>query len=279
MSDEPTADAGLESLPVAEARAPARGWAVSLLEGRPWLEVASRATLLLASPPRVSWLTAAQVVALQPESWLLVDRADVRGLPPAQREPLAIHGVLVGDTTAGALVVLVAEAAELLIEGATRRSLEVRWTLAHAEPLHDPLRRMETLGRALGALPRGGEERVLRPLYLQVREALDSLATGSLPALGELAAAVSRLACVLDSGLHPPLEWLALEARSTALGGRLGGWLDDLVRASGGDADALRRVLASREGVARMLAEPIRELVGAADWLTAPRAYALRPPR
>jgi hypothetical protein len=259
--------------------APARAWAVRHVERAPWAGVAARASLLLVSPPQAPWADPEAIGGALPAAWLIVDRADVRGLPPAQREPLAIHGVLIEDVPGGALTVFVAEAVELLFEGVTRRAIEVRWTLSHSEPLHDPLHRLDSWGRALSALPRDGEERVLRPLFLQAVEALDALATGGLPAAGEAAAAVSRLVCVLDSGLHPPVEWLALETRGTALGTRLASWLDDLARAAGGDTDAFRRAISARDGVRRTLAEPTKERIGAADWLTGPRAYALRPPR
>lgn len=277
MPDDSAADAAFAA--VHTARVPARAWVAAQLERAPWNEVAVRSTLLVASPPRASWMTADLIEDTTPVAWLLIDRSDVRGLPSTQREPLAIHGVFVEETPEGTVVVLVAEAAELLIEGVSRRSLEVRWILAHAEALHDPLRRLETLWRALSALPVGGEERILRPLYLQASESLAAFPGGALPAFGELAAAVSRLACVLDSGLHPPVEWLATEARTTALGARLGGWLDDAAHAVGGDSDVLRRVMAARDGVVRMMSEPIKELLGAPDWLTAPRTFALRPPR
>lgn len=257
----------------------AKSWALALLEEAPWFETRARAALLLVGPPTAPWLRSERADAARAGAWLLVDRADVRGLPPAQREPLAKDGVLVQETPGGELVAMVVEALELLVAGTGRRAIEARWTIAHAEPLHDPLRRHESFTRASNVLPRDGDERVMRPLFLQLVESLRGLATGGLPAGGEAAAAAYRLASVLELGVHAPVEWLALDAADLPLIVRLRGWLGDLASAGRGDEEALRRALVAADGVQRAFAEPLRERFGAPAWLTAPTAFSLRPPR
>ncbi len=257
----------------------AKTWAIALLEEPPWSETRARAALLLTGPPSTPWLTSELAEAARPAAWLLVDRADVRGLPPAQREPLARDGVVVQDSPRGELVAIVVEALDLILAGTGRKAIEARWTAAHAEPLHDPLRRYETLQRAAGVLPRDGEERVLRPLFLQLVDALRGLSTGGHPAAGEVAAAAYRLASTIETGVHAPIEWLALDGDEMPLIVRLRSWLADLPGVGAGDVDALRRVLASSDGVLRTFAEPLKERLGAPAWLTGPTAYSLRAPR
>ncbi|MCC6238220.1 MAG: hypothetical protein IT299_11720 [Dehalococcoidia bacterium] len=262
-----------------DARERARTWALALLDDTPWPETRTRAALLLAGPPVASWVTPAHIEGGQPSAWLVVDRIDVRALPPAQREPLAKDGVYLQSTPRGELVAIVFEALELVLDGVGRRSLEARWTLAHAEALHDPLHRHEQLRRAAAVLPRDGEERAFRPLYVQLAEAIRGLGTGTLPAAGEAAAAACRLVGVLEEGMHAPVEWLASDAAETDLGRRLRIWLDDLAAAAHGDDGARRRALAAGDGVLRTFAEPIRQRIGQTPWLTSPLAYAMRPPR
>ncbi len=257
----------------------ARTWALALLDTAPWSETRARAALLLTSPPNAPWLTPALADAARAAVWLLVDRADVRGLPPAQREPLARDGVVVQDSSEGELVAIVVEALDLVLAGTGRRAIEARWTVVHSEPLHDPLRRHEALQRAAGVLPRDGEERVLRPLYLQLVDSLRGLPTGGHPASGEVAAATYRLASAIETGVHAPIEWLALDSADMPLLVRLRTWLGDLASSGAGDTEALRRVLASSDGVLRTFAEPLRERLGAPPWLTGPTAYSLRAPR
>ena len=269
MVDDPTID----------ARERARAWALGLLDEAPWTETRARAALLLVGPPVASWVTAAHIDAGRPATWLVVDRIDVRALPPTQREPLAKDGVFHQPASGGEFVVVVFEALELVLDGVGRRSLEARWTVAHAESLHDPLHRHEQLRRAAGVLPRDGEERALRPLYVQLAESIRGLGTGTLPAAGEAAAAACRLVSVLEAGMHAPVEWLASDVAETDLGRRLRLWLDDLAAAAHGDTGARRRALAASDGVLRTFAEPIRERIGQTPWLASPLAYALRPPR
>lgn len=269
MADEPTIDAP-ES---------ARTWALGILDEAPWSETRTRAALLLVGPPAATWLTPELQEATRPAAWLIVDRVDVRAMPPAQREPLAKGGVFVHAGADGELVAIVYEALELVLDGVGRRSLETRWTLTHALPLADPLRRFDILRRAAGALPHDGEERALRPLYLQLAESIRGLATGALPAAGEAAAAACRLASLLEHGTHAPIEWLAADTAETPLGLRLRSWLVDLAATGQGDDTARRRAIAAGEGVLRTFAEPIRQRLGQTAWLSSPLAYALRPPR
>lgn len=257
----------------------ARAWAQQHLEAAPWSDVRSRGALLLVSPPSGSFVTPELIESARAAAWLVVDRADVRSLPAAQREPLATNGVLVETTAGGELVAFVVEALELVLAETNRRAIESRWVIAHAEPLHDPLRRLEGWRRAAAVLPRGADERVLRPLYLQLVEAVGGLATGGAPACGEAAAAAYRLASMLETGVHAPIEWLALDAAELPLVIRLRSWLDDLARASGGDAAALARAVTSSDAAVRAFGAPLRERFGAPAWLVAPTAYSLRAPR
>lgn len=262
-----------------DPRGRARAWALERLTVEPWAVATTRGALLLLEPPEVDWLAPERAAATHPLAWLLLDAADVRGLPQRIREPLVRHGVYVEHATEGTLEVLVAEAAEALIEGATRRALEARWSVHHAQPLHDPLQRLDALRRGSASLPAGALERVARPLFVQLATALDALTPGDIVAAGEAAGALARLVVVLDEGAHPPTPWLLDVARATHLGPRLNTWLDDLARMVAGDEAAARRVLGSRAGVLRAVSEPLREEFGAPDWLTDPAAFVLRPPR
>lgn len=265
--------------PTIDARERARTWALAQLDESPWTETRTRAALLLVGPPVASWVTPAHIEAAPPAAWLVVDRIDVRALPPAQREPLAKDGVFFQPNATGELLAIVFEALELVLDGVGRRSLEARWIVSHAEVLHDPLHRYDQLRRMAAMLPHDSEERALRPLYLQLAESIRGLSAGALPAAGEAAAAACRLASVLEDGMHAPVEWLGDDVAESSLEPRLRGWLHDLAATGQGDEAARRRVLAAADGVLRTFAEPIRQRLGQTPWLSSPLAYAMRPPR
>jgi hypothetical protein len=174
-----------------------------------------------------------------------------------------------------------------LLDGVTRRSLESRWTVRRAQPLHDPLHRFDMLAGAAARLPTDSLERIIRPLYSQAAQALDVLAAAPLAeraeaALilgGEAAGALCRIACVLEEGAHPPAEWLAPASRTTRLGARIASWLDDLPAAVGGDARAARWIRDSGQGVLREVATLLRAEFAGRDWLDDPLAQAIRPGR
>jgi hypothetical protein len=160
------------------------------------------------------------------------------------------------------------------LEGTGRRSLETRWSVRHAEPLDDPLRRQEHLAAMAARLPLGALEGIVRPLYVRARSSLDALeplafagAQEAVVAAGEAAGALARLACVLEDGIHPPSEWLIPASAETELGGRIASWLDDLPLALGGDAAAARRVAAGCQAVSRAAEAALRPRFGDARWL------------
>lgn len=259
-----------------DERAGAREWASSHIASEPWSEVAGRAALLLVAPPLVEWELPPEA---RPHAWLVLEAGEARALPQPQREPLLRLGALVEEGDEGRLTVTVLEGLDHLLDAVTRPALEARWLLNHAEAVHDPLRRLETLAQRASTMPPGAMARAVRPLYLQLISALHGLDSGGIAAAGETAASIARLVCTLDGGGHPPLDWLAEAARRTLLGPRLGVWFDDLPRAAAGDEAAQRRVLAARAGVRRAVTDMLRQNLGTFDWLTAPEAYLLRTPR
>lgn len=266
-------------------RARARG--LSLLECEPWATVADRASLLLLDPPNVEWAIETEPATL----WLIVERELVRHLPNGSRDALHRERVLIEEHRGPAevavdLVVFTVEGVTDLIEGISRRSLEARWGVRHAEPLRDKMRRQEQLASAAENLPDGALERIIRPLYLQsvaATAALGAVAPGDaaslLAAAGEAAGSLARLACVIEAGSHPPPRHLLLAARETALGRRLVTWLDDLAPLLGGDGAAGRRIAGSRDQVieetTRLLGPQFRDR----PWLKDPASYALRSSR
>lgn len=264
----------------------------SILSVAPWAEIEHRLTLLLVEPPAVPWAGAAAGAAL----WLITDGAAARTLPDGQREPLLRDGVLLpqAHATGGAegaaaidLTAFTLERIEGALEGVGRRSLELRWSVRRAEPLHDPLRRHDQLAAAAARIPDDALERIVRPLYLQAHESLRTLeavlAAGryddATVAAGEAAGALTRIACVLEEGIHPPARWLLPAARETGLGGRIAPWLDDLPAAAGGDEAAVRRVRDGCDAVLRAVTAALHPRFGGADWLLSPDASALRRAR
>ena len=233
------------------------------------------------------WATAESHATL----WIVAEASEVRVLPEALRDPLMHEGSTHeqshrGEALTVDLTVFTLERLEGVLSGAGRRSLETRWSVRHAEPVHDPLRRNERLSAAAQLLPEDAPGRIARMLYLDAHASLTELsritpqrATAAVIAAGEAAGAVSRLACSLDEGVYPPVEWLIPAARQTQLGRRIASWLDDLPRALGGDATATRRVADGCEPVLKAVKEAVRVRMGTADWLRSPRASALRAPR
>jgi hypothetical protein len=266
-----------------DARSRARTTATALLAAPPWAEMASRALLLLVRPPATEWADSGGTLAF----WLILDGAEARGLPPEPRQALGETGSYraPGGAAEGfALVVFTSEALVRALEGVTRPSLELRWTARHSEPLHDPLHRAEGLAGVAGRLPADALERVVRPLFVQASSALRALAGSPIdgqPATaailaGEAAAALTRLACVLEDGSHPPAEWLVPASHETQLGRRITAWLDDIGPAAAGDARAARWVRESGPGVLREAATALHAEFGGRDWLRDPEGYALR---
>ena len=277
--------------------------ATALLATAPWLEVASRGLLLLVRPPVASWADpeadddeadapSDHVVAVAgpPAVWLILDGVEARALPPEFRGPIVREGVLripATETSGLELVVMTSEGVGRALDGVTRRSLEMRWLMRHSAPLHDPLHRHDSLVGAAGRLPADSLERAVRPLYVQAAVAFRALAELPVDAaperlvmlMGEAMGGLLRLACVIEEGSHPTIEWLAQAGRATHLGKRIGSWLDDLGPATSGEARAARWVRDACSGVLRETAAVLQVEFGGRDWLVEPESYGLRPPR
>lgn len=272
--DRDVLEGAVEEAGDAALRDRARNLGHSLLETPPWPGLRGRLTLLVADPPAVRWATAAGGVAL----WMIIEGAEVHALPPERREPLlrdgALHEPAGDDDTAAELSLFTLEHLEGALEGTGRRSLETRWSVRHAEPLEDPLRRHQQLAAMAARLPHDALEGIVRPLYVRARASMKALAPlararprEAVIAAGETAGALARLACVLEDGTHPPPAWLLPAAAETELGGRIASWLDDLPRALGGDAAAARRVAGGGQAVSRAAEAALRPRFGDARWL------------
>jgi hypothetical protein len=263
--------------------------ASALLATPAWEPVAPRTLLLLVRPPVAAWADTSGA----PTLWAILDASEARALPADLRSPLVRDGAALSRLPSDAgrpgiqLAVFTSEGIGRLLEGVTRRSLEARWSARHAEPLHDPLHRFELLVGAATRLPVEALERIARPLYIQAAQALEALGAApieerpetALILAGEAAAAVCRLACVLESGCHPPAEWLVPEARATHLGRRVGSWLDDLAPAVGGEERAARWIRDSGPGVLRELVAALRAEFAGRPWLDDPLTQSIRPSR
>jgi hypothetical protein len=220
---------------------------------------------------------------------MVIDASEARALPPQQRDPLVRGGSYHEASARGRyeLTVFTSEGIGKVLEGVPRNSLELRWTVRHAEPLHDPLHRADPLSGAAARLPSDSIERVVRPLYVQAASALHALTRTpvdgphetTLVLAGEAAAALSRLGCVLAEGSHPPAEYLMPAARETPLGQRIASWVDDLGNAVIGEARAGRWVRESCTGVLREAETALRADYSGRDWFEDPEGYALRPGR
>ena len=257
------ADGGAPALPMA-ARVRA------LLEAPPWNDRPYALTLLAVEAPE-------GVPAIPQRLWLILDVADARDLDGEWREPLLRHRLRRVRDEEIETTVATTDGVESLLDGVSRRSLEVRWEFHHAAALHDPSGRAQRLAAAARRVPEDALERLVRPLYLQAGRALEALdrahaasadsggGASATIAGGEAASALTRLACILEEGAHPTADWLDAAARETALGRRIAPWLDDRSPAIaatvlGEAARALRSHFADRE------------------WLREPEIYALRPP-
>ena len=270
----------------ATARDRARAWGRELLAAAPWAGLDERVTLVVTSP-------ASGVDAAPPALtlWLVVDVVTARALPNEYRALTLDEAMLqrhraTAATPAIALTITTDVAVERLLGATTPRALEARWQWRHVEAVADRLRRTEQFAVRAGMLPEDGPERILRTLWASAHasaRALDVLAgerpTDALIAAGEVAAALGRIACVMDEGAYPPAELLSVAARGTRIGKRIGPWLDDLMPALGGDAAAARRILGSREQALAEVAEVMAERFRGRPWLTAPETTALRTPR
>jgi hypothetical protein len=268
----------------ADARQRASTAASAVLAAPPWSEIASRALLLCVDPPVAAWAVESRGGAL----WLVVDATEARLLPAEQRERLALTGSYgAGVFEDFEVNVLTSEGLARALDGVNRQALELRWMARHAQPLHDPLHRAEGLAAIATRLPADALERIVRPLYVQVSTALSAFAqfpTAGQPETavilaGEAAAALTRLACVLEEGSHPPAQWLVPAARETRLGQRIAAWLNDVGPAVAGDARAARWVRESGAGVLREAGAALHAEFAGRDWLVDPKEYARRLPR
>ena len=238
--------------------------------------VARALTLLAVRPPAAEWFVPSAVVA--PAYWIILDAADARLLPEPWATPLALDGFRRARADGAELTVLTVEGCAALLAASTRRAFEARWTLRHAEPLHDPLARHEAMAAAAARLEVDALERAVRALYLQLFVALDALPhadPASPVAAGEAAGAAARLACLLDEGSYPPAEWLFAAARAT----RRDRWLRPWLTALAGDEDARRHAALTAPEVLREFTSALRARFANRPWLQDPERYALRPPR
>jgi len=271
-----------------ELRIRAQEWGRSFLLQAPWEPLTERLSLILVAPPPESGLAYSPLAATM---WLLLDRPSIGSLPEGLRHPLMTNGVAIerhratASTPAVEIAVRTVEAIEHQLESMGRRDLELRWTLTHAVPISDRLRRLETLSQKSRLLPPDGLERAVRGLWLDAYAASRGLwpltedPRQALPAGGELASALLRLACLLDEGSYPPIDWLRSAAAPTRIGMRLGGWLDDLTAALSGDEVAARRTVHANEQALEEVRQIIRERYADRDWLRDPAGYELRARR
>ena len=251
---------------------------LALLEEAPWDELHRSVTLLLVRPPLAEWLDETHASDLPPAFWLLVDHADARTLPEPWLSPLMRDAMRRVRDRDAELVVLTSEGCAALLDTATRRAFEARWVLRHAQPLHDPRARHESITQAATRLPVEALERAARALYLQTFAALDALPLAvddAFIAAGEAAGAVARLACLLEEGSYPPPEWVLPAARATERNRWLRPWLDSLT----GDKAALRAAALAAPDVLRELTAALRTHFAGRPWLQDPERYTLRTPR
>jgi hypothetical protein len=259
-------------------RETARARGRTLLEGPSWDAVADRAALLLTDPPLELDATAA--AAPQFGFWLILERDVSRSLPDDLAQPLYRGEPVVRSEDGARVEVMTLEAAQRLVEGVSRASIEARWRVRHAEPVQDRLRLGERLGASAAQLPGGAPERVARTLWLEANAGLNALlaldVTPSLVVAGETRGALERLACFLERGAYPPARYLEAAAAPTALGMRLGNWFTGLIDGVGGDESALRRTALSVDQVREEVRTVVRQRVGVHDWLQHPDAFWLR---
>ena len=268
------------------ARDRARAWGRDLLAAKPWALLEDRVTLVVTTPP-----TGVELVPAIAGLWLALDARTARDLPSEYRA-LAADEVMVqrhrATATAGAVTLTITTdtAVDRLLQSLTPRALEARWQWRHVEVVVDRLRRTEQFAARASLLPDDGPERILRPLWVSAHAAargLDGL-TGdrgidALPAAGEVAGALARIACVMDDGAYPPSDVLLPVARETRIGKRISGWFDGIVPAFGGDEAAARRVVSSADQVLVEVQDILAERYRSRPWLGEPEAFTLRAPR
>jgi hypothetical protein len=236
-----------------------------LLETPPWSGRLQVLTLLGVQAP--SGVPMDQPARL----WLILDTEDIRDLDDEWRIPLLRHRLRRVYEEQIDLTVTTSEGVEALLDGSSRRSLEARWEIRHSAVVHDPRGRFVDLSAAVGRLPDGMLERITRPLYIQAYRAFNAMnavqhdSSALTIVNGEAASALSRLACVLEDGAHPSIEWLLPAARDTSLGRRITPWLD------GFTAGVAAEVLSE---VARVLRTDFPDK----EWLKETDSYILRAP-
>ena len=251
---------------------------LALLDEPPWDELARGLTLLLVRPPVAEWFDASDAEGIAPAYWLILDAADARLLPEPWLSPLVRDGLHRTRDDDRELTAITTEGCAALMSASTRRAFEARWTLRHAEPLHDPLARHDAIASAAARLEVDALERAERALYLQLFASLDALPhadPASPVAVGEAAGAAARLACLLDEGSYPPAEWLYPAARATERNRWLRPWLEALA----GDEDSRAGAALTAPDVLREFASALRGGFANRPWLQDPARYALRPPR
>lgn len=270
----------------------AREWGRALLAVAPWEAVADRVTLIVLAPPAgIEDLPD----PLRARLLLTIDRAATPSLPPELGRPLhqgeatvRQHHARAGDEGSldASLAVISDEGLHRLLQGLTRTAMELRWQLRHAETVADRMHRLEQYQVRAGMLPADGLERIIRALWVEATLAVRGLdparsdrASDALPAAGEAAAALSRIACAWEEAAYPPVEYLRLVAGETRIGRRIGPWLDDFTLAVGGDEAAARRTLSSREQALHEVRQVLAERFRNRPWLADPEAFALRAPR
>ncbi len=266
----------------------AREWGRALLLRPPWDEATERLSLLLVRP-HGQWPM--MIAPDQATLWMLIDRASVGSLPATVGRDLRERGVQIetfsacDEMPAMVLVARTTEGVERALEGVSRSDMETRWTITRAEPISDRLRRQESLAALARLLPPDGFERAVRVLWLDASRAQRGLwALGDAPAealgaAGEMSVALLRIGCLVDEGAYPPIDELNATGRTTRVGQRVSGWLDDLARALSGDNAAARRATRASgqvlEETRRILAERFRDR----NWLRDPLLYEARATR
>lgn len=272
--------------PSAALREQAREWGRALIDAAPWADVADRVTLLVTAPP-----TGLDAAPNSVSLLLAIDTPAARSLPPEYRalpseDTLVQRHRATASMPAVSLTIVTDNALDRLLQTVTRRAMEARWQVRHAEVVTDRLHRAENFALRASMLPGDGPERVVRGLWVEAAAAARAFpAIGgprgldALPAAGELVAALCRIACFVDDGAYPATEWLLPAARPTRIGKRIGSWIDGVAPALGGDEAAARRVGSSVDQVMHEVQEVLAERYRSRPWLAEPEAFTLRPPR
>ncbi|MCA9848200.1 MAG: hypothetical protein KC472_09520 [Dehalococcoidia bacterium] len=273
----------MTSDPADALREQAREWGRALLSGTPWSTVSDRVTLLLVEPPAKFPATSSVTF------WLTIDTPSARNLPEPYGPAISADRAVVEHPRAEGLRVTLSvmsdDALHRFLSGTTPAAIEARWQARHTEAVSDRLRRGEQYALRANLLPDDAPERISRTLFLDLVSsvrALRSLEASPAPGLaaaGGASAAACRLACFDDEGSYPPLEHLRTVASETRLGRRIGTWLDDLVKAVGGDDAAARRAASAADQVVEEARVILGELYRDRPWLRTPEAFALRAPR